>query len=613
LKNKNNIFEYIKEKKWNEHETISFISSVYLFKTYSERNNFIQFLDEGNLDNNEIILLNNILNSTNDITHLINSFNIIKKNNDINKENHLDIIRSLSAYNPIERLLIAEKLKDFDAETTESIAVILKIIFFMPSTHHETFINYIKTMSEQEIKYYENSINNDFFCILKNCFHNTADDLKKNWLDHWHKILISYNKEHVIALVNFINAHKNDIHFEENDIKLTITIPPILGCINNSYINHQNLLKKRQTFTKVSHEALHIDEIENQKISLNPQFFETLSNKLSIDPSSVPKISPDVFLSVLDGIEKDMENKEVAAEVYGLIGDFNNLKHNISSNDSYLVFLLNTSADHLIGAQFKCIMNHILSLPKERLPNQLSDQQAAYLKTIYSIFACPVGKDAGIVNAYISLPNQSKLLFNNNTDNEEMNDEYVESVSHQKTLNFIYSMLQENIDQRFYNNDLLCGMCKLDPSLVFNIDNIAQPVHQSLYLRNLIGDLVGSRYGVEFDFYYFENNTSPYFLNLKRQKAIDTYYEHAKPNAFIKFIQAKINEALEIEFAKKGSPSSDQTRHIYNGISDMLAETISPNDIWDIEEDDDFMPISIKIKDKAVFELLLKVKAIIKI
>ncbi|MDP1975227.1 MAG: hypothetical protein Q8K37_04575, partial [Alphaproteobacteria bacterium] len=230
-----------------------------------------------------------------------------------------------------------------------------------------------------------------------------------------------------------------------------------------------------------------------------------------------------------------------------------------------------------------------------------------------SIFACPVGKDAGIINAYISLPNESKLLFNNNPDSEEINDEYVESASHQKALNFIYSMLQEKIDQLFYNDDLLCAICNTDLNIQFNIDMIAQPVHQSLYLRNLMGDLVGSRYGVEFDFHYFENNTSPYFLNLTRPKAIDIYYEHAKPNAFIKFIQAKINEALEKEFAKNRSPSGEQTRHIYNGISDMLQEEMSPNDIWDTQEDDDFMPISIKIKNKAVFELLLKVKAINKI
>ncbi|MDP1975096.1 MAG: hypothetical protein Q8K37_03920, partial [Alphaproteobacteria bacterium] len=340
----------------NENQTISFISSAYLFKTYSERNNFIQFLDEGNLDNNEIILLNNILNSTNNITHLIKSFNIIKSNNDLNKESYLNIIRSLSAYDPIERLLIAEKLKDFKTSESESIANILKINFFIPSEYHENFINYAKVELEQNQNTYKNLSNHELFYILKSYFHDTPDDLKKNWLDHWHKILISYNKEYVNTIVIFIKEYKDVIPFNDNDIKLTITIPPIMGCINNSYINHQNLLKKRQTFTKASHEALHIDQFENQKISLNPQFFETLSNKLSIDPSSVPKISPDVFLSVLANIEKDMANKEVAEEVYGLIGDFNNLKHNIVANDSYLIFLLNTSADHLIGAQFKCIM-----------------------------------------------------------------------------------------------------------------------------------------------------------------------------------------------------------------------------------------------------------------
>ena len=302
---------------------------------------------------------------------------------------------------------------------------------------------------------------------------------------------------------------------------------------------------------------------------------------------------------MINEIEECMRDKEFKNEVLGLISNFKNLKHNITSYDSYLITLLKTPVEHVIGAQFKCIMDHILSLSKVRNPNQLSEQQAAFLKTMSSIFACSVGKDAGVINAHTSLPVESKLQFSNINNND-----YVESSSHRKALNFVHSALQENIDQLFYNDKLLYFICE---SIFF--DDVVQPVHQSLYLRNLIGDLVGSRYDVKFDIYYFEHNASPYFLNLTRQKAIDAFYAHAKPNDMINFVQNKINEALENEFPKNVPPSSQQSRHVYNGITQILDGILTAEEIWDF--DDDYRPLS--IKDKAVFELLTKINAIKKL
>ncbi|MDP3532985.1 MAG: hypothetical protein Q8S31_06830 [Alphaproteobacteria bacterium] len=598
----NEVFQFLNEKGWDGDSSISFLSSITLFKSYVEKRDFLQFSEENKFDCDELNAFCTILGSINDTTHLIKSLRIFMNNNECNKDNLIDIIHSLSAFNPMDRIPVAEKFIGFDASVSKSFANILKILFFMPSEYHERFINHIKAELIQNPHKYETLPNEIIFAILKAHYNDNSKNHKENWHRHWHETLHCYNKEYVSILANFINENKKDIHFDEDDTKLVTTILKILDYPKNSYKNHEKLLNKRKNFVRVSNDTPFTDHVDGYDIMLNPLFFETLSRKLSIDPRSVPYVSPNILLTMIHEIEECMRDKEFKNEVLGLISNFKNLKHNITSYDSYLITLLKTPVEHVIGAQFKCIMDHILSLSKVRNPHQLSEQQAAFLKTMASIFACSVGKDAGVINAHTSLPVESKLQFSNIKNND-----YVESSSHRNALDFIYTALQENIDQLFYNDELLYFIC--ESSLLarqLGDDALVQPVHQSLYLRNLIGDLVGSRYDVKFDIYYFEHNASHYFLNLTRQKAIDAFYTHAKPKDMIKFVQNKINEALEYEFPKNVAPSSQQSHHIYNGITQILEGTLTAEEIWDF--DDDYRPLS--IKDKAIFELLTKINAI---
>lgn len=617
-------FKILTHEKFNKKNKIDFLNSIFSMNSLKEKQEIISFIHKYDLGIEETMNLCAALNEIEDKTHLIKAYATLTEEYRQQYKKNLSIptkqlVNSLSCFNPNDRISLAKKIKNLYTTPQAPINELIMILYFIPSELHNTYIN--NDINEFFIvnsnAHNNNSYKDTYHITLKNHYNDQSTYYKNKYHEHWIHILNNSNLNYSIFLTDFIiYTLENDFSegIETNVFEFAQIIQNIIKSQNNSYDNHENLLKKRKINTKIFNNNLCKETYNNNIIFLNPTFFKTLSQKTSIDPNSVPYVSPSILINMVSNIEHSMKNEEFKTEVFQLIGnekEFNNWKENIIAYDSYLDTLLKTPVEHIIGAQFKCIMNYVLSLPKEAQSNKLSDQQEAFIKMIMTIFACPIGKDAGITNAYTSLPYESKLQTINTEEDDTHDCYYVKSLAQQKTINFLYNVLQENVDQIFYRNDLLLFINQND-------ENLPQPVHQSLYLRNLIGDLVGSRYKIQFDLYFYEPNASPYFLNLTRQEALNAFYKHAKPLDIIKYTELKINEILEKEFPKTIIPTIQQ-RPIYNGIIDILIEEtltteklqniiqiITPQEIFNF--DTDYRPIS--IKEDAVLKLLIKINAI---
>ena len=206
------------------------------------------------------------------------------------------------------------------------------------------------------------------------------------------------------------------------------------------------------------------------------------------------------------------------------------------SGDKYLHVLLKAAPEHKYGSQFKCIAAHYFSLDTIAKEGELSLQEELFLKNLVSIFNCPTGKEGGISQAYALLPYDKKLKtkMGSGATSEEISE-----IKYYKAYEFLNNTLQDAVEHHFSGvNDLMRDLCAMP------VEDIIEPVHQSAYLRNLIGDLVGSRYGVKFDF--GGGWCSPNLLNVTRQQAFDKFYEyaHKELDQLILYVQMKINETI---------------------------------------------------------------------
>ncbi|MDP1723816.1 MAG: hypothetical protein Q8L85_03860 [Alphaproteobacteria bacterium] len=434
----------------------------------------------------------------------------------------------------------------------------------------------------------------DYWTSIKN-----NEKAKNDILEYWKNILQSDDQYLSSMLADFIERHYDQLGFVENDefIQLTIRTQILLDDSDDPkspYVIHGNLLKKREEQVDFStFIEWHYFKGQNldYRISLNPEFFKDLSN-IEIDFDTTPIIDQNILHILMQRIKNRISNNpDTTNIILNLTGSsFEGInKGTLNDSDNYLSSLLNAPRHHKIAAQFKCIMQHILSLDStDGTNNKLSTQEESFLKILCSIIHCRYGKAGAIVEIYAELPYHTKLKTKKG---EILNAAIIQrsGADTYEASNFLYDAIQDLVETLFSGtNDLMAEICGVPAN------QVDQGVHQGLYLRNLIGDLVGSRHDVAFDVsaqLYYEN-----LLALSLQDALDTFYRHANvglPN-LISYIQIKINEFL------KQNPRSI----IYNQLAVLLSGN-NNGTTWILDEHD--TPF---ITEEGVVRILIKIGAL---
>ncbi|MDP1725006.1 MAG: hypothetical protein Q8L85_09935 [Alphaproteobacteria bacterium] len=438
---------------------------------------------------------------------------------------------------------------------------------------------------------------------LLNIYQNTQE--KDFFINQMEDALKSDNKQAAKYVSYFISNNYEELYLIEDNalVQLAIRVEILLNESNDPkspYKIHGDLLKKREEhidFYNLTSWQFFPDKNSDSikhKIALNPTFFRKLSQN-QIDFDSVPNIHPQLINIMLGTIETRIALNPILNNVIQSEGlpSFGGIKLTTlgQDDDGYLLKLLTQPKEHRIAAQFKCILHYLTTLNADATAETLSTQEWAILSTLSSILECSTGRDAGIVNIYALLPHQYKLKTLIPIDVEDQDYLDAQEIGGiKKTAPNLYPFLEDTIQDII--DPLFTAVSPLLQELCGEAD-IIEAVHQGLYLRNLIGDLVGSRHKIKFDMnagLYYEQ-----LLAYNRQEALDIFYKYADLNlkTLISITRSKINEFM------------DQGKNliIYNELRTLLDNHINGS----IELDEEDRP---SITDEGTVNLLILIGAL---
>ncbi|MDP1724661.1 MAG: hypothetical protein Q8L85_08175 [Alphaproteobacteria bacterium] len=480
----------------------------------------------------------------------------------------------------------------------------IKFLYFIPEDLQQdamSRVNFSDLDGEEDLEEHEEAYIVFLLNYLKSIDSN--NNLKNRLISFWQDCLQSSNENIASILSAFIVEHFSETSLlEESDIVQLAIRTQILvnesSNLQNPFKLHENLLQKKTE--KIDLTQLHFwkdfqDQNYSYQLCLNPEFLKSLSDK-QIYFTSIPYIEPNILETIFKSMKDRISSNNTLQEIIlnTTCKSFSNIEYDVLDGSQYLVNLLNRPIGHKVSAQFKCILKHLLSLPSETTEKSLSEQEDAFLKTFVSILNCPAGRDGGVLQAYGQLPSNKKLKTINKENDIHMNVDTSKIESH-KAYDFLDETLQNYIENLFSGtNQLMYNICNLKNTDENNkAVEINEAVHQGLYLRNLIGDLVGSVHKITIDM----NASLCYIelINLTKQKALEHFYVYANYNIdlLISFVQLKINEILSNDLS------------IYNG----LANIIENNDesIWELNDQCQISAIT----KKGTLAVLIKIGAIL--
>ncbi|MDP3533591.1 MAG: hypothetical protein Q8S31_09940 [Alphaproteobacteria bacterium] len=439
-------------------------------------------------------------------------------------------------------------------EERMELIVLKKIILFankLPDAFFKTFImNIAKIVPDALVDFGEDEIDDAYRYSIDELlygFYINSDERQKKELIHFlPEALISEDELLVSGVSYFISERYEDVGLTEEDelVQLAIRVQTLLDQSQdpqNPYKIHRDLNDKRKA--EISFENLQQFQFikgssQDYRLCLNPSFFKKLS-EMQVDLSSAPSIDPMIIRVMLHVIEARL-NPNLLSQIQTIAGmRFGDIKEGAIGKNNYLENLLKCDNSY-IAAQLKCILHNLSQLEtKDGSDAKLSTQEMAIVKTFASILNCSTGRDGAINEAYLQLDNEFKLqtMSKNIFDSIAMDRNLATTP---KACEFLYGTLNGLVENMFSGtNDLMLDICKEG-----TIEDIKEPVHQGLYLRNLIGDLVGSWHRVKFDLHAQLYYTP--LLALLRQEALELFYKHAHASlrGLIQIVQTKINNQI---------------------------------------------------------------------
>jgi hypothetical protein len=237
----------------------------------------------------------------------------------------------------------------------------------------------------------------------------------------------------------------------------------------------------------------------------------------------------------------------------------------------------------------KCIIKKCLDLSNSCDGSGLSEREEYLLKAMYTINNCSVGKNAGISQIYDLLDVNQKLKNKTNQIFSSLTADKNLHMVHDASL-FLYQIVQDYIDKIFIHCDPLLNH-------IFPGENFGEIHHDSLHLKNLIGNTVGSRFSLTFDRTSLYANEKTLLLN--KEDALRAFYDfiHKNIDSLIEYIENKINEKL----------LSDE--HFFRHLSPMLTN----NALWIYDFDDESGESEFKgLSKEGTVEVLLKLGLLVK-
>lgn len=388
--------------------------------------------------------------------------------------------------------------------------------------------------------------------------------------DHWSSLLESSNRTKLREIADFIEGYALYLGLEEahplvqtSIARLTVLNQNITDP-NNPWKVWNDLHRKRGVVVDFNllvpehHQGAKL--IAGRMVEFRPNALADL--QLNVKISGVPDVKPEVLSGALNVIEAKL-TPSIRTTISHMSESESFESIHARATAPYITNLLR--GESVLAAQLKCLINYALSFPKGPHFND-ADQQL--IRLFVNIIECEVGQSEGITKLYSNIPEEFKFKILRGTLDADID------VTAAK--NHLRGLINETVEELIGNeNDFMKIMC--------GVSKISQISHQSIYLKNFIGDYVGLIWMLKFD-HHAQLLYEPMLAKSKAQ-ALALFYDYIlTDNRFIQGLAYKINQAV-------------QTKNTYDLLS-VLTQS------WHVLDDDDGTR---QITNQGVVELLMSV------
>jgi len=384
------------------------------------------------------------------------------------------------------------------------------------------------------------------------------------FLERCRRCLIGEDRELAAAALNFLKTFKQDLGLtEENDVmQRACTVQIELQKKDDSAYSLHAQLKQKKTVDTEWHRLAAFD-IEGDHLSFNHQGLKDFSYGFQVDYESAPDVKSNDFITLLDDFKEKMEaDEKIRIQAHSIAEETNQditideLIANAQSDRSYFNLTLNSPKDRYTGP-LKCVIGHLM-----RAPDEVKWRDVA--RFLSAARFCNVGKDGAIQDFYNGLPatNRMKLIANHHTENGTEPKWSFDKCDklHKPAWEEFHSIIMNFASAQFSSEgSFMKGLCDIDSKE----KEINQAIHQMLYAKNLILDLVGSERGeVKFDLSI--HLVYPKIKAMSQQTMLETYYEHFDVENFIEFLRVELSKSLKNEMER------DDNKPLYRGVQEIL-------------------------------------------
>ena len=479
-------------------------------------------------------------------------------------------------------LSIIDKLEDEDRERVIGTVVglfkegkvvtlskrnqVLLCFLCLPKELHKQVLEYLNASSEEEL---------NITAMLR-----SDEKLRLVCYEYLQKRLESETNATTVRFLSnlILDGEDEDDEIEEGNKFLLFSDHPLFQCAIN-HIIHSNpkMLKDPANPYVVFHKLQNLqgedsevkikieqETVLDEVVSLNRAGFVDMAQKLRVKVlgKHLPNVTWKDFKQVINNLEdrvkalpseESEESEKFEQEVESAYGTTFDVLINNFLEDLYLKRLIEdklSNSEAFINkkvVQFFSIVKYILDQSNIPVKGEfLSLQGHILLSMSSSIQGCSKGKSEGIQLAYNQLPNEYKI-------DKQVKKETTEQVEVEA---FIGEFIEKEIENMISIHE---SPFLNDSTVIGNFNSLRQLSHQSIYLRNLIGNLVGLNNSMQFDI--STNCVDSALIQADRAEILGKFYEYFTVSLLVEKLQQVIN-AKFLEVDSKGNTSHIFLNHL---------------------------------------------------
>jgi hypothetical protein len=462
-------------------------------------------------------------------------------------------------------------------------------------------------------------------------------------LNYWRDVMASDDKFQVQTVCEFIEQYVLELGFEEEDplVQMARRVLTVFedGDENGAHTIFEKLKAKRTVPMQWDQLKRVQGTIAGLNVRLSPEKIASFGICMKLDATSIPMIKSPALISLLSRLRevllesKDESNAQTllskATKIYmttmpgydperGTFKDQGsvNLEKGVLelvdealSPTGHFCRLMDASWKNMEGTKMKCVASYFLSLP---------DSEETWLRIcqfLAGVRGCMYGKDTAIQDYYMGLDSSFRLRTLAANKDYDFDLRQVPAIT--ALFNAVQSVvsLQFSPESKFMRE--VCGVVVADAEFEF-------AAHQIIWVKGLIGDMVGLTEGPRFDIH--AGTANRLILARTLQEVMEIYYDRLEMNQIIPLMRTAFDRLLVRDLERRqairvGGVKGEDDRSIYGAMQHIFEQckAKNPEEVFETEDksltpwlefkyaNDDDTTGRLSITDRGVVRLMGKV------